>query len=303
MEASKGRPFFLYMATSAPHGDYFTDFMNVDPRYTPSGILEKRPQAMPPREELLDRVRAAGCSEKTAMSTWIDECLGAALGKLEELGVLDDTIAVFTCDHLARGKYMCYEGARVPFMIRWPGRIEPGTELSRICANIDLAATLCDLAGGRLPKGYETDGMSFAPLLLEPGGEHAWREHLMLEVSNIRGIVTDRWKYIANRASDDVLAAIEADRRQAEAAGRKRWVAWEGRRNPHAGYEREGVRYFAAGEFPCYFDPDQLYDLQSDVFEQSNLYGKPQYADIVDDLKRRLGQELRKLPHSFGEFA
>jgi arylsulfatase A-like enzyme len=124
----------------------------------------------------------------------------------------------------------------------------------------------------------------------------------MLEVSNIRAIVTGRWKYIASRASDDVLAAIEADRRDAEATGRKRWVAWEGKRNPHPGYEQEGIRYFAAGRFPCYFDPDQLYDLDADVFEQLNLYGDPQYASVAADLKRRLSLELRKLPHSFGEF-
>jgi hypothetical protein len=76
MEASRDKPFFLYMATSAPHGDYFTDFTKVDPRYTPAGILDERPHAMPPRETLHERVRAAGCSETTAMSTWIDECLG-----------------------------------------------------------------------------------------------------------------------------------------------------------------------------------------------------------------------------------
>ena len=302
VQANHDRPFFLYLAFSTPHGDHFSSFLEDDPLLTPAGMLDRRPGEMPPREEIPARLAAAGVSVKTAMSTWMDDCIGAVLSRLENVGVSDDTVIIFTCDHLARGKYMCHEGCRVPFMIRWPNGIPAGQEIDALCANIDLTATLAELAGGSLPTDYVTDGRSFAPLLLDPDKNVPWRDHLFLECSNIRGVVSDRWKYIACRAPEGVAAAIEADRKEAEAAGRKRCVGWDGRKNPHAGFETEGVRYFAAGAFPHYFDPDQLYDLESDVFEQKNLIANPQYAGVVDRMKSLLKAELEKLPHSFGEF-
>lgn len=300
---STEKPFFLYMPLSSPHGDHSDPLWATDPLRTPSGMLEKRPESgMPPRETLRERCKEAGVSEKTAMSLYQDDCVGAVLSKLEELGLSENTIVVFTCDHLARAKYMCYEGARVPFMIRWPGKIRNGMEMSRICANIDLVSTLTELAGGEVPGDYQTDGMSFAPLLTKPDEDTPWREQLLLEVSNIRAVVTDKWKYIANRASEEIVAKIAEDKEEAEATGRKRYMGWDGRRNPHKHYEKEGVRYFSAGILPHYYDPDQLYDLDADVLEQNNVVSDPKNADVVEDLKKRLKVELKKLPHSFAEF-
>lgn len=295
-------PFFLCMATTAPHGDQRTRFWEDNPRYTPAGVLPERPGAMPPREELLSRLREVGVSEVTAMATWIDDAVGTVLSRLQALGLAENTIVVFTCDHLARGKYTCYEGCRVPFIVRWPSKIRSGLETDALCANIDLVSTLTELAGGELPGGCDTDGVSFADVLLEPGKSHDRRKHIYLECSNIRGIVTRRWKYIANRVTDDVMARIEADERDARETGRKRLVGWDGRKNPHNGAEREGIRYFASGTFANYFDPDQLYDLETDPCEQRNLANDPRHAEILVAMKDTLRRELARLPHSFGEF-
>jgi arylsulfatase A-like enzyme len=299
----KDESFFLYLAFSAPHGDHFTDFLHIDPCLTPAGLLDTPPKSsMPLRTGIPARLAEAGISEKTAMSTWMDDCIGAVLKRLDDCGLRENTVVVFTCDHLARGKYMCYEGARVPFIIRWPAGIPEGQQLDKLCANIYLVSTLTDLADGGLNQDYITDGMSFAPLLTGPETDTEWRDHLFLEVSNIRAIVTDKWKYIACSAAQEILDAIEEDKKQAESEGRKRYVGWDGRRNPHAGFEKEGIRYFAAGEFPHYFDPDQLYDLESDVFEQNNLIHDPKHSVKAEQLKNLLKNKLKKLPHSFGEF-
>ena len=303
IEANRKQPFYLHLALSTPHGDYFTPLLTDDPLLTPAGALEKRPVTrMPPREKLLERLKAAGVPETTAMSAWQDDCVGAVLSCLKELGLSENTIVVFTGDHLGRGKYMCYEGCRVPFLMRWPKHIEAGRRIDALTAHIDLVSTLAELAGGRVPADYQTDGISFAKLLTDPHANKLGRDHLFLECSNIRGIVTERWKYIACRASKDVLPAIETDRAEAAATGRKRWVAWDGRKNPHPQFATEGVRYFDCGFFPNYFDADQLYDLQADVFERKNIVADPQYAQIAAQMKRLLAEELRKLPHAFGEF-
>ncbi|MGH7142560.1 MAG: sulfatase family protein [Planctomycetota bacterium] len=305
--AEPSRPFYLHLAFSAPHGDYFNAPHRADPLLTPAGPLDAAPRTlMPPRESIEPRLAAAGVDAKTVMATWQDDCVGAVVEKLRRLGLDQNTIVIFTGDHLGRGKYMCYEGCRVPFLIRWPVGIPAGRELTRITSHIDLCATLAGFAGGAVPPDYVTDGADFSPLLTAPvdsaTAAPAWRDQLLLECSNIRGLVTDRWKYIACRASADVLAALEADRLAAVAEGRPRWVGWEGKRNPHPQYRTEGVRYFDCGRFENYFAADQLYDLQADVFETRNLAGDPAHAQTLARMQAGLRAELAKLPHAFGEF-
>ena len=66
--------------------------------------------------------------------------------------------------------------------------------------------------------------------------------------------------------------------------------------------DEEGVGYSADRDFPHYFDADQLYDLQSDPFEQHNIIDDPKMAETAASLKITLGQYLTTLPHTFGEF-
>jgi len=302
---NRERPFFLYLAFSTPHGDYCNDPLGADPSLTPRGRLNALPQTlMPDRADMPERLRAAGVDRKTAMSTWQDDCVGAIVARLERLGLSDNTVVIFTGDHLARGKNMCYEGCRVPFLIRWPGRIPAGTLVDALTAHTDLAATLAGLAGGTPPAGYRHDGVDFSPLLTDDDGARAHcREQVLLECSNIRAVVTQRYKYIACRADADVHAAIDSDRRAAIAERRPRLVGWEGAANPHPQAATEGIRFFDCGRFAHYHDADQLYDLDDDVFETRNLADDPAYADVLADLRQRLGAELDQLPHAFGEFS
>lgn len=131
----------------------------------------------------------------TGMGTYVD-CvtefdyyLGELFATLEELGVMDDTIIVFTSDNgpalegsvneLRGGKYLAYEGGqKVPFMIRWgnnDGLWDAGTTLEQSAVLVDLFPTLIDLCsvtgnGGQknyLPSDRQIDGVSMLPLLSE----------------------------------------------------------------------------------------------------------------------------------------
>ena len=92
--------------------------------------------------------------------------------KLEELGIADNTLVIFTSDHQSRGKFSVYESCRVPAVAIWPEGIEPGTIIDDICANIDLLLTAVDLAGGGAPDS--TDGLSFRENLLTGSGPDAY---------------------------------------------------------------------------------------------------------------------------------
>ncbi len=297
IEQNKDNPFFLYFSITAPHGQYFEDWMQKDWRATPAGMLTERPKGMPSRESVRQRVLAAGIPLQNSMSTWIDDSLGALLSKLDETGLADNTIVLFLSDHQSRGKLTVHEGHRAPGIVRWPGHIQSGSVEERIVSNIDLRPTLLEAAGAQLPADT-VDGKSWLSML---GNKDAdWRDSLLLETSYSRAVVSKDWKYIANRPPQDVLDKMEADRVAAERERRRRHVGWSGRTTPAA--SGMGVRFNADQDFPAYFDTDQLYNLTDDVFEQRNLYGSPEHREKAEQLKQMLDQQLKPLPHAFGEF-
>lgn len=299
---NRAKPFFLYVPLTVPHAQYTAEWLKADPRFTPAGILDRAPSVLPPREEIFARLKAAGIDPRNAPATWVDDLTGAILKTLEETGLADNTLVVFSSDHQSRGKDTCYEASRVPFVARWPKAIPGGLHVDALTANIDVLPTLLDLAGAAPPSGSVVDGASFAPMLRGQPAPPEWRSALLLETSNIRAAVSRDWKYIANRPPQEVWRKIEQDAAEALSTGRKRYVALDGIRNPHAGYVREGIRYSALDDFPHYFDRDQLYHLPSDVFEQDNLAGDPSHRAPLSEMQERLRALLSPLPHTFAEF-
>lgn len=145
----------------------------------------------------------------TGMGTYVD-CvtefdyyLGELFATLEELGVMDDTIIVFTSDNgpalegsvneLRGGKYLAYEGGqKVPFMVRWGnngGLWDAGTTLEQSAVLVDLFPTLIDLCGvtanggqkNYLPEDRTIDGVSMRPLLENDSVIHT-EEHPILHM-------------------------------------------------------------------------------------------------------------------------
>jgi len=295
IEQNAAGPFFLYMATTVPHGGAGDRYLMVDPRATPAGLLDEVPKVQPSRESVLERVKAAGFDVKNARMTWLDDGIGAILNKLDELGIADTTAVVFVSDHLSRGKYTVYESARVPALIRWPARIRPGTRIDAICANIDLAPTFAAMAGGE--SDAAVDGKSLLPILASGKSAIEWRESLLLEIAYAKAVVTRDWKYIAVRYPEDLLKKMVAE-------GNMKDYTWNGRiaRDKKDGTKPAVIRYEADKDFPAYSDLDQLYNLENDPYEQTNLAADPKYARKLDEMKSMLAQNLETLPHSFGEF-
>ena len=127
----------------------------------------------------------------------IDTDVGRVLEKLDELGLAENTLVLFSSDngpHQEGGHKMpffnsngmlkgmkrdLYEGGiRVPMIARWPGRISPGTETDHISGFQDVLPTLAEVAG----KGVAiTDGISFLPTLLDDFGDQKKHSHLYWE--------------------------------------------------------------------------------------------------------------------------
>lgn len=110
----------------------------------------------------------------------MDRQIGRVLLKLDELGMRDNTLVLFTSDNGAthtgggsngplRGfKHALREGGiREPFIARWPGKVRPGrVDESSVLSLVDFAPTFCRLAGAQMPQDYQPDGIDMTQALL-----------------------------------------------------------------------------------------------------------------------------------------
>ena len=181
-------PFFLYLPFIIPHLSIQVPQESVD-KY--KDIIQEEEYIH--RGYLQHPYPRAGYA---AMITHMDKGIGEILHLLELLDIDDNTLVIFTSDNGPtynrlggsdsdffnsagpfRGlKGSVYEGGiRVPFVARWPGKIDPGSRSEHISAFHDILSTLADIAGAKIP--VHTDGISFAPTLL---GRDDQIEHLYL---------------------------------------------------------------------------------------------------------------------------
>lgn len=151
-------PFFLYLAYNAPH-------FPVEP---PAEWLAR----VKAREPGLDEKRALN----VALVEHLDAGIGRVLAALDETGLAPDTLVAFLSDnggslpHGQRndpwrdGKQSHYDGGlRVPFMVRWPGVVQPGSRSAHAGQSFDLFPTFLEAAGAPLPEGL--DARSLLPAL------------------------------------------------------------------------------------------------------------------------------------------
>jgi arylsulfatase A-like enzyme len=260
-----GEPFFLYFAPYAPHAPacpakrHETLFQTV-PLWRPANydvadtddpqwVQDFHP--MPTnKKNNIDALRRYQLGSLQA----VDEAVGAIMDKLEERGVADDTLVVYTADngfswgsHCHQPKSCAYEECmRVPLVIRYPLLAPEARVDERFGLNIDFALTFGELAGVVPP--IPTDGRSLTRVLANT--EKVWRDDFLFEhwdndddpnsgIPTLAAVRNERWKY------------VEYDTLEKE-----------------------------------------LYDLASDPFELNNLAGELPYAAIETELAARL-RELR----------
>ena len=158
IEANKNRPFFLYLA----HWGVHTPLQATREDYEAVGALEPH------------RLRVYA-----AMVRSLDRSVGRILDKLEEEGLADNTIIVFSSDNGGAGylglpevnapyrgwKITLFEGGiRVPLFVKWPAKIAAGTVIAEPTAHIDVMPTLAAAAGAPLPTDTIIDGQDLLPI-------------------------------------------------------------------------------------------------------------------------------------------
>lgn len=167
IEQNRKRPFFCYVPYNTPHSP-----MQVPDEYWDRHAQQKlNLLARTSDKEDIPKTRAA-----LAMCENIDWNVGRVLKQLDELELAENTIVIYLSDNGPNGarwngdmkgqKGSLEEGGvRVPFLMRWPGKIAAGNKVAPIAGAIDVLPTLADLAGIELKPPQPLDGVSLKPLL------------------------------------------------------------------------------------------------------------------------------------------
>jgi arylsulfatase A len=243
--ARAGQPFFLYLPLTAPH--------------TPI-------------------VPAAAWKGKSGINRYadfvmqMDWTVGQVLDALDDQGLAGNTLVIFTADngvapqanipelraagheasYIYRGhKADIFEGGhRIPFLVRWPGRVQPGSRSDQLIGQIDFMATCADLLDADLPPAAAGDSVSFLPVLLGS------------EARPVR-------KQLVNHSSNGCFAIREDSWKLALCPGSGGWS------DPRPGRaDFTGIPDF------------QLYDLATDPGETTNLVLT--YPEKVESMQARL---------------
>lgn len=209
-------------------------------------------------KDLIEKYEKKGVENPAyaAMIEGMDRSIGRILKGLDDLGLADNTLVIFTSDNgslfsngpLRSNKGHLYEGGiRVPWAIRWPGKIKPGSRSEVPIISTDVFPTLLEVAGLKPKAGVPEDGESLIPLLT--GKAKLKREALYFHYPNY-----------AFHKKNRLGAAI--------------------RKGPH--------------KLIHFFDDDtvELYDLENDLGEKNDL--SKSKSELAGELKKELGEWLKE---------
>ena len=204
---NESKPFFLYLATNAPHG----------PRICPPSYAE------PYRNG-----KTRSLATFYGMIANIDENVGKLRAWLRDQGLSENTIFIFTTDNgtagggrifnagMKGGKGSTYDGGhRVPFFLHWPaGGFDREKRIKTLTAHIDVFPTLLELCGLEKPEGLKIDGTSLRPLL-EKGDHPDWPDRIIMTDNQKKklptkwattAVMSERWRLVDGKELYDIDA-------------------------------------------------------------------------------------------------
>jgi arylsulfatase A-like enzyme len=255
--ADKDQPFFLYLPLGSPH----TPIVPSPEWQGKSGL---------------------GSYGDFVMQT--DNVVGEVSAALKKHGLAENTLVIFTSDngcskaadikglaekghlvsaHLRGSKADIWDGGhRIPFIVRWPGKVKPGTTSDQLICLTDLFATTAEIVGNDFPATSCEDSVSFLPALSGKTIESTREGVIHHSFSGHFAFRTGKWKLILARGSGGWSSPKE-------------------------------------NQVPKGASKGQLYDLDADPGEQTNLYaGKP---DVAERLLAQLTAEVHRGRSTTGE--
>lgn len=283
------RPFYLVVNIADPHKPNFNDAeagASGADAFAPSRIIAEDevtvPAFLPDLPGIRSDVRNYQNSVKRA-----DDTFGAIMASLRASGLEEETLVIFLSDHgmpFPFAKSSVYDnGLRTPLVIRWPGRLAPGSVESNLVSAVDLMPTILDATGIAMPEGREYAGRSLLSADAPP------RHHVFGSFDEnargypvpMRGTIGRDWAYVFNAWSDAEHMVKNDDMNHATF---KQLV----RSAPTDPAVRARLDYYLSPpvEELCHIrvDPDCLV----------NVAGDPAYADVLEELRQATRAQMLK---------
>jgi len=311
LRKSGGKPFFIMANTSMTHAPWQVKLVNngisTDPedRWAPPKTVDWK--EIPVHPFMPDtEVARKDLSRYFAMVELVDEWAGVLMNSLEEAGLSDSTLVIFTPDHgmpYQRGKVACYPaGTQIPLIIMGPG-VKQGIRIDAPVSHVDLMATILEFLEIDAPEIQH--GRSLWPMLRGEVKEFPDRETVLTETNawyQARAVTDGRWYYVRNftqpfnkNAGDDPWSnpPMNIDLWLPEHRHYDNLVFSETRRvakeQPHP-YEL--LAQIVEGRLP----EEELFDLASDPWAVDNLAEKRKYKKILKSMRREL-EEWQESTH------
>jgi arylsulfatase A-like enzyme len=258
------RPLFMSVGFFETHREFLGPGSLRDVHYS------QVPANLPDTPEVRTDVAGFKASARS-----LDHGVGLVLNALDEAGMSDDTLVLFTTDHgmpFPGAKATLYDrGLGVILILRGPYPFHGGRVIDSLVSHIDLFPTICEYLS--LPRPAFVQGVSFLPLLRD-------------DVASVRDEIF---------AGSTWHAAYEPQR--AIRTSRHKYIRrWGERRTPvlpntDDGPSKELLLRYGWAEREIAFE--QLYDLVFDPNEANNLVSDPSYASVLEDLRQRLDVWMR----------
>jgi uncharacterized sulfatase len=293
------QPFFAVFSGMMTHESqiYLEDeqFQRNTARLTPAERHDPADAPLPPYypDGAVFRQAWARYSDNVTM---MDHWAGDLLRQLDEDGLADSTIVVFWSDHgrgFPRAKRWPYEsGLHEPLLVRWPGKIAPGTVRTELVYLMDLAPTMLLAAGLELPEYMQARPLFDACGNFNTGYRCVFghRDRMDETEDTMRTVRDARFRYIRNYHPDRPYAQhLEYVEHMST------WRELRRLRFAEAGLRGRGElpnlltpaqRLFMASSKPA----EELYDLQADPYEICNLALDPLYEEVLARLRMELDQ-------------
>lgn len=281
--STKEDPFCLFLCSRQPHGPW--DKGNPD-NFDPESLT------LPPVFVDTRETREA-YGKYLAEVEYMDGQVGHALELLKKYGLEDETVFVFTSEQGSSfpfAKWTCYNaGLHTAFIVRWPGKVKPGSESGCLIDYSDVVPTFLDIANITIPK--QIDGKSIKNILL--GDESSVHKKYSFGLQTTRGInsgspyygirsVTDgQYRYIINLTPEEVFKNGVTE------GNSPWWLSWV----------RESEKNEKAKKLVYNFQhrsPVELYDEINDPFNQYNLIDKDGYEKISKELREALTNWMKE---------
>ena len=283
MNRNPNQPYCLIVASHSPHtpwdhGDYVTNnsTLPVTPDYVDT------PEYRTQFNKYLKEVNV------------FDSEVGYWMNAVAKSSDPDNTVFICLTEQgssLPGGKWTCYAlGSHTGCIIRWPGRVAPGTSSDAVVELVDILPTLIEAAGGQQPTGLKRfDGLSFLPVLEGKRDYHkpyAYAEQTTVGILGavgpyaIRSVCDSRYELIWNLQNTNTYGI--------GGFNDEPFTSWEVlAANTNADPSARSHAQLIVDRI-MNRPPYQFYDMQTDPYEVNDLINDPQYIDKIADMKQKL---------------